>query len=143
MKSAAAIAFNHRPSRWIAAAIGAMLALALSALALSDIAALPKLLVGTAALAYGALELRRFIGTPVRRLAWHEAGHWRIVLRDGTEHNAELRHAVVRGAWIVLVLQWGTARLPLVLAPDNCDVDTRRRLRVRLARVQPEVPPAA
>jgi toxin CptA len=143
MKSATAIAFDHRPSRWVIVAVGAMLALALAAVALSGIASWLKLSAAIVAIAYGAFELRRFVASPLCRLAWHEAGHWRIVLRGGTEHTAELRHALVRGAWIVLVLQCGAARLPVVLGPDNCDADTRRRLRVRLARTQAAVQAAA
>jgi hypothetical protein len=71
----------------------------------------------------------------VRRAAWHPAGHWRIVDADGREHVAELQRATVRGEWIVLTLRRSDGkRVPLLLAPDVCDADTRRRLRVRLAR---------
>ena len=143
MKSAAAIAFDHRPSRWIAAAAAAVLAIALAAIAASGIGAWLQWPLGVAAAAYAAFEVRRFLSSPVQRLAWHEAGHWRVLLRDGAEHTAELRHAIVRGAWIVLILQRGAARLPIVLGPDNCDADTRRRLRVRLGRAPSDLQPAA
>jgi hypothetical protein len=43
----------------------------------------------------------------------------------------------MRGAWIVLRLRLNdNRRLALVLGPDNCNADTHRRLRVRLARVR-------
>jgi toxin CptA len=141
MKSAAAIAFDHRPSRWLAAVVAIMLVFALVAVALSQFGAAVKIVLGILAIAYAAHALRRFLGSAVRRAAWHEAGHWRVVDAAGIEHLAELHHAVVRGDWIVLNLRRSDGtRLPLVLAPDNSDADLRRRLRVRLARGTPGDP---
>jgi toxin CptA len=141
MKSAAAIAFDYRPSRWLAAAVAIMLVSALAAIALSGFGVAVKVVLGIVAIVYAAFALRRFLGTAVRRAAWHEAGHWRVVDAAGVEHLAELHHAVVRGNWIVLNLRRSDgARLPMVLAPDNSDADLRRHLRVRLARGMPDGP---
>jgi len=100
--------------------------------------------LGAAAIGYAAFALRRFLRADVRRVAWHAAGHWRIVDTGGQEHVAELAHAVVRGAWIALNLRRvDGARVALLLAPDNCDAELRRRLRVRLARAKADDPHAA
>ncbi len=139
MKSAAAIAFEHRPSRWLTAAIVATLALALSGDALSGLPAVAKLGLGVLAIAYAGFSLRRLLGNPVCRAAWHSAGHWRVVDRNGEEHVADLARATVRADWITLNLRRTDGkRITLVLAPDNSDADIRRRLRVRLARGIPK-----
>ena len=140
MKSAAAIAFDYRPSRWLLSAVSLLCVLALVALSLCALNVVLGVVLGAAACAYSALELRRTLLSPARRLAWHTAGHWRIAQAGGHAQVAELQHAVVRGEWIVLRLQRSDgARCAFVLAPDNTDADTRRRLRVRLARAQAEL----
>ena len=143
MKSAPAIAFDYRPSRLLAAALVAMLALALASVALSGFGVPAQGALAAAAIGYAALALRRSLRGDVRRVAWHAAGHWRIVDGDGQEHVADLAHAVVRGAWIALRLRRvDGARVALLLAPDNSDAELRRRLRVRLARARADDPHA-
>jgi toxin CptA len=140
MKSAPAIAFDYRPSRWLAVAVGGVAFLACVALALSGMPLWAKLAAASVACLCVAHSLRRFWLVPVRRVAWLEAGHWRIAEADGGEHVAELERAVVRGAWIILRLRRSAReRLVLVLGPDNSEADLRRRLRVRLARVSEDV----
>ena len=135
MKSAPAIAFDYVPSRWLATAIVVVALLALVAVAFAGLAIWIKLTLGCAVVAYVAYALQRHLLASTRRVAWHEAGHWRMALADGEERAAELRHAVVRGGWLVLTLRAGNGeRVPLILGPDNSDADLRRRLRVRLAR---------
>ena len=54
---------------------------------------------------------------------------------DGREFTAESTRGVARGAWIVLRLRRSDGKdLALILGPDNSMADTRRQLRVRLAR---------
>jgi len=143
MKSAPAIAFDYAPSRALSAAIVGMTLLALAALALSGVPLWPKVAIAVAACAYAGHALRRFWLLSVRRVAWHAAGHWRIADSDGAEHVADLEHAVVRGAWIVLRLRRSDGRrLALILAPGNSDAELRRRLRVRLARTGTTLPAA-
>jgi toxin CptA len=136
MKSANAIAFDYRPSRWLAVAIFCVAALAVVSIVLSGMPWWVKVGACAAVGAFAALGLRAH-GRPSRlRAAWLDAGHWRIAGPEG-EHNAELLHAAVRGSWIVLSLRRSDGRnVRFVLAPDNSDADTRRRLRVRLARPQ-------
>ena len=137
MKSAPAIAFDYVPSRWLATGIVAVALLALVAVAFTGVAAWAKLALAGAAVAYAAHALRRHLGASTRRVAWHEAGHWRIAPADGEERVAELRHAVVRGSWLVLTLRSSNGeRVALILGPDNSDADVRRRLRVRLSRAR-------
>jgi len=137
MKSAPAIAFDYAPSRWLTAAIVAIALLALVGVGFAGIGTWLKLALGCGAVAYAVHALRRHLGSAMRRVAWHEAGHWRIARADGEERVAELRHAVVRGAWLVLTLRVGNGeRVALILGPDNSDADVRRRLRVRLARAR-------
>jgi len=65
---------------------------------------------------------------------WHAAGHWRL-RGAGGEKVAELLSARAIGPLLVLVFRVGPRRnVALPLLPDNCSADTRRRLRVRLAR---------
>lgn len=144
MKSAPAIAFDYGPSRWLAVAVAGVTLLAFVAVVLSGMPAWAKIAVAIVACVYAVHSLRRFWHPSARRVAWHEAGHWRIVAPDGIEHVADLEHAVVRGAWIVLRLRRNDKhRLTLLLGPDNCDADTQRRLRVRLARVRDAGGPTA
>ena len=140
MKSAPAIAFDYAPSRWLAAAIMAIALLALVAVAFTGIGMWTKLALGCAVVAYAARAVWEHAHGSVRRVAWHQAGHWRIAHADGEERVAELRHAVVRGAWLVLTLcATDGKRVALILGPDNSEADVRRRLRVRLARAHEEV----
>ena len=143
MKSAAAIAFDYRPSRRLCAAVAVVCALAIAAAFWSGFDLRVRLPAAASALAYAAWEMRRFLASAPRRAAWREAGHWRLAC-DDAEHLAELRGSTVRAGWIVLDLRRGDGRrITLVLSPDNCDADTRRRLRVRLARVSGEPASAA
>jgi toxin CptA len=136
MKSAAAIAFDYRPSRWVAAAIASVTLLALAAIAVSGIPLALKIALASAASAYAAWSLRGFLRVNTRRIAWQQGGHWRIADIDGSEHVAELESGIVRGGWIVLRLRRADGRrIAIVLGPDNSDTDVRRRLRVQLTRV--------
>jgi len=135
MKSAPAIAFDYRPSRWLLAALILVVVLALLALAESAIAPSLKLVLGVAACICGVFSARRLLHPAVRRCAWYENGGWRVRDATGGDHVASLLQASVRGALIVLLLRSELERTSaLVLLPDNCDADTRRRLRVRLSR---------
>ena len=141
MKSAAAIGFDYRPSRWFAACGVGVWLLGLLAVAVCGLPVWSKVAVAIAASVYAGLALRDFLHPPCSHLVWLAAGHWRAHDAGGQEHVAELRHASVVGGLIVLSFR-GTAfgKTSIVLLPDNCDADIRRRLRVRLARVQADEP---
>jgi toxin CptA len=135
MKSAPAIAFDYVPSRWLLAALIAVSGLALLAIALSGVSLWSKGVLALAACVYAGRTFAGLRKPPIRRCAWYESGHWRIRDASGRELEASLRQASVRGGCIVLRFHSALARSStLVLLPDNCDADTRRRLRVRLAR---------
>jgi len=135
MKSAPAIAFDYRPSRWLAAAIVLIMLLVIVAIAASGTPLWLKPVLACSACAYGVYALRAFLRGPMRHALWYEAGHWRLADHRGNEQVAELQSGIVRGAWIVLRLRRSdSAHVAIILGPDNSDADTRRRLRVRLAR---------
>jgi toxin CptA len=135
MKSAPAIAFDYVPSRWLLAALIGVAGLALLAVAASGIPLWCKGALGVAAGVYAVHACVGLLKPVIRRCAWHESGHWRVRDASGQELEASLRQASVRGGCIVLRLHSPLQRSStLVLLPDNCDADTRRRLRVRLAR---------
>ena len=137
MKSAPAIVFDFSPSRWIAAAIGAITGLGLIALAFCGMPLWATFVVAAVACAYSGHCLRQFVHNPVRRVAWYAAGHWRLADGDGAEQLADLEQGIVRASWIVLRLRRSDgARVAVILGPDNSNIDTRRRLRVRLARMR-------
>ena len=137
MKSATAVAFDYRPSRWLVAAVILMAVLAFGAIALSGMPWWAGIFAVAFVAACAGFALGRFLRPRVRRAVWQQAGHWRVTDADGREFTAELTRGVARGAWIVLSLRRSDGTdSALILSPDNCTADTRRQLRVRLARVE-------
>ena len=79
--------------------------------------------------------MRSFRAPPFVRIAYRGDG-WVLVDRAGVEHAALLRAYRHLGAFVAL--DWRHAhrtRFRVVLAPDNLDAETRRRLVVLLRRV--------
>ena len=141
MKSATAIGFDYRPSRWFAACGVGIWVFALLAIAASGLPAWSKLILAIVASVYAGWALRDFMRSRCRHLLWHAAGHWRVHDAGGQEHVAELRYASAHGGLIVLSFRAASfGRVSIVLLPDNSDADTRRRLRVRLARMEADQP---
>ena len=141
MQSAPAIAFDYRPSRWLLAAGLVVAALALAALVLSGVPSVVKMALGIFVCSQVGVMIGRYLRPAVRRAAWQTGGQWRLADADGREHVAELLRSVVRGGWIVLNLRRSDGkRVVLILAPDNADTDTQRRLRVRLSRMHESAP---
>jgi len=137
MKSAAAIGFDYRPSRLFAACVVLVWLFALLAVVACGLPAWSKVALAIVASLYAGWALRDFLRPRCRHLLWHAAGHWRAHDAGGQECVAELRHATVLGGLMVLSFRAASiGSAAIVLLPDNCDADTRRRLRVRLARVQ-------
>ena len=135
MKSVPAIAFDYRPSRWLLFALVVIAALALIAIALCGLNPWIKPVLAALVAAYALHSSWRFLHPPFVRIMWHSAGHWRLRNAAEREQVGELRHAVVLGALIVLMLRVDLKQIcSFVLLPDNVDEETRRRLRVRLAR---------
>jgi toxin CptA len=137
MKSVPAIGFDYRPSRLIAVAIVAVLTCAGIAIAVCGLPVGSKVLLAIASCGYGVWSLRDFLQPRCRHLHWHEAGHWRVRDAQEQEHLFELHNAVMLGSLIALSLRSkAIGRTSVLLLPDNCDADTRRHLRVRVARTK-------
>lgn len=140
MKSAAAIAFDYRPSRWLQAGVASAAAIAVVAIAASGIPAVAKVIVAAATLLYAAVEVRRLRHPLIQRCAWYADGQWRVRDAGGNDRAATLLDAGVRGSLVVLRLRVAEqGRIALVLLPDNCDPDIRRRLAVRLSHAASDV----
>ena len=134
MRSVPAIEFDYRPSRMVATMVVAAASLALTAVVASGIPALTKMVVAVAAVAYLGGTLRRFLHPLFDHAVWHPAGHWRL-RHAQADAVGELLDATLLGPLIVLRLRVGPKRsIALLLLPDNCSAETRRCLRVRLAR---------
>jgi hypothetical protein len=133
MKSAATIEIDYRPSSWLLAAIIGIAVLAIMAIALSGMPAWAKATASVFCAICTSHALYRHWHPRVRRAVWQAVGEWQVVDSEGRETSATLHRGVARGAWVVLGLRNSERkRLNLILGPDNCAADTRRRLRVRL-----------
>jgi toxin CptA len=141
MKSAAAIGFDYRPSRAFAACFGVVWFCALLAVAVCGLPVWLKVALGLGASLYAGWAFHSFLRPPFRHLLWHAAGHWRAHDTRGQACVAELRHATMLGGLIMLSFRAPSiGKASIVLLPDNCAADIRRRLRVRLARAQADEP---
>ena len=137
MKSAPGIAFDYRPSRQLGGVGLAVATLALLAPWLSGLPWPASLLLSLAVLALATRSLTRFMRPAFRRIAWHASG-WVLVDAAGNERPAELRRHARFGAWLVLLdFRHATrTRFHALIAPDNLDADTRRRLILLLCRAE-------
>lgn len=137
MKSATAIAFECAPSRMLLMATVAVASIALAAVVWSGLPIAIKAMVCIALIAYESWELSRLNRLWIARAVWAKAGHWTLQDQAGTIQLATLIRAVVLGPLIVVTLRSASHGVTnLVLLPDNCAADTRRRLRVRLSRAE-------
>ncbi len=136
MKSAPTLAFDYRPSRWVGFAAAAMLALAVLAPWLTALPLMASAAISLAVFAAGLRALQRHLRPRFRRIAWRAAG-WSLIDRAGDEHAALLTAHAHLGALLALGFRHGPrARFQAVLAPDNLDAQTRRRLILLLARAE-------
>ncbi|WP_300619249.1 protein YgfX [Dokdonella sp.] len=134
MTSAPAIAFDLNPSRRIGAAAVVVGLLASAAPWLTGLPLPPRLLLSFAAVVLAGFSLHRFLRPPFRRAARHASG-WTLVDRRGDEHPAILETPVRLGSVLALDFRFGTRqRFRFVVAPDNLDAETRRRLALLVAR---------
>lgn len=135
MKSAPTIAFDYRPSRQLGVAGLALAAVAVLACWLAGLPWWLRLSASLAALAFAAHVFPRFLRPRFRRIAWRSSG-WTLVDANGHEHTADLCRHMRFGAWLLaLEFRHGPrSRFHAVIAPDNVDADTRRRLILLLKR---------
>jgi toxin CptA len=138
MRTPPVIAFEYRGSPSLIVATIVIVLLAIAALWVSGLPrwlqlALPVLVAG-----YAGVALGRLLRPRVRSLLWRADGGVDLTLNDTPgdsrrEVRGTLRSARAMGPLIVLTLGWSPrVRASLWLLPDNLDVDTRRRLRMRL-----------
>lgn len=137
MISAPAIGFEYRPSAWprrVQAAVGVLVSIAVV------VAGIPwwlklALLLAVALALLGAARASEVAPVAV---GWSAQSGWTLRTTRGDDHPAELRSWRTIGPGTVLQLDAGSVRHTLWLLPDNCDADTRRRLRMRLAALGTE-----
>lgn len=144
MTSAPAIGFEYRPSRRLRQALVLVAALAWLAVALSALPVWLKLLLAAAVAMATWRTLRRLAAAPVTAAGWSADDAWTLHLADHQDMPATLASFRVLGVFVLLRLRTAERGVQvLLLAPDNSDADIRRRLRMRLATIQPgeTVPP--
>lgn len=133
MKSAPTIAVDYRPSRMIALAGGAIVLLAAVAPLLTGWPIAPKLVVSLCALVAGMASVLRFARPPLRRIAYGADG-WQLRDRERAHDAVLVTHARI-GPFTALTWRLATGRRwHALLAPDNADAETRRRMTLVLAR---------
>ncbi|WP_426689717.1 protein YgfX [Rhodanobacter ginsengiterrae] len=138
MTSAPAIGFEYRPSPLLRGVLVLVAALALLATLASMIAWWSKLLLAAAVLLATWMALRHLATGSVAAAGWSADQAWTLRLRNHEDVPATLGSFRVLGGFILLRLRTGEHGVQvLLLAPDNSDADTRRRLRMRLATIQP------
>jgi len=135
MKSAPSIAFDARPSRALACAVAIGVVAAMIAPWQSALPTSLRLIASIAALATGAVALRRFARPRFERIAYGVTG-WTLAVANGDAKPAELVAHRRIGPWLALDFRSAACHFRIVLGADNCDADTRRRLALMLARAE-------
>ena len=139
MTSAPAIGFEYRPSRLLRRTLVLVAALAVLAVALSALAIWLKGLLVLAVAVAAWRSLRRMAMEPVAAAGWSADDGWTLRLADHEDLPAMLASFRVLGTFVLLRLRTAEQGVRvLLLAPDNSDADIRRRLRMRLAALQPD-----
>ena len=138
MTSAPAIGFEYRPSRLLRRLSIVVTVLVVLAVAPCALALWLKLLLIAGVLLMAWQSVRRSTGSPVVAAGWSADDNWTLHLAGHEDVPATLASFRVLGAFVLLRLQAAEHGMQvLLLAPDNSDADIRRRLRMRLAVVQP------
>lgn len=138
MTSAPAIGFEYRPSRLLQGVLILVAASALLAVVLCMIPWWSKLLLTAAVVLATYSALRGLTTGPVAAAGWSADQAWTLRLHDHEDIPATLSSFRVLGGFVLLRLHTaGHGVQVLLLAPDNSDTDIRRRLRMRLATIQP------
>lgn len=139
MTSAPAIGFEYRPSRAFQRVLCAVAALSLLAVLLSALAAWLQALVMLAVVLASWSALHRITHSAVVAAGWGDGDRWTVHLASHEDVAATLASHRALGAFVLLRLKTvENHEHTLLLAPDNSDVDIRRRLRMRLATLQIE-----
>jgi toxin CptA len=138
MTSAPAIGFEYAPSRLLRRCLMVVAALATLAVVLSGLAISLKLMLIAVVVMATWQSLQRAAQSPLGAAGWDAEGGWTLRTTDHEDVAATLASFRVLGGFILLRLRTVEHGMQvLLLAPDNSDPDIRRRLRMRLATVQP------
>lgn len=139
MTSAPAIGFEYHPPRVLQRALAVLGVLAVCAVATSAASLWLKLLLVMMVAGLVWHAIRGVARTPVAAAGWGHDDTWTLHLTDRQDVPATLVSFRVLARYIILRLHTRTHGVQtLLLAPDNSDADTRRRLRMRLATIQPD-----
>jgi toxin CptA len=138
MTSAPAIGFEYAPSRLLRRCLRVVAALAALAVALSGLPPGIKLVLIAVVVMATWQNLQHAAQSPPVAVGWDADGGWTLRTADHEDIAATLASFRVLGGLILLrLLTVEHGMQILLLAPDNSDRDIRRRLRMRLATVQP------
>jgi toxin CptA len=138
MTSAPAIGFEYSPSHWLQRLLWSVAVLALVAIVLCGLPVWLKLVMAALVVVLATHAVRSHRASPVTAAGWSDEGGWSLHFADRSDAPASLASFSVLGACILLRLRTASqGEQVLLLAPDNSDEDIRRRLRMRLAAVQP------
>jgi toxin CptA len=139
MTSAPAIGFEYRPSRLLPRGLIVVAALAVLAVVSCALEPWLKLLLVVAVLVGTWHAVHRLAANPIAAAGWSADNAWTLRLLDHEDVPATLASFRVLGAFVLLRLQTAERGTQIVLlAPDNSDADIRRRVRMRLATMQPD-----
>ena len=138
MTSAPAIGFDYAPSRLLQRALLLVAALAVLSTLLCALPLWLRLMLVVLVLVATSVALRRLAAPAVAAAGWGGESDWTLRMTDSEDVPASLVAFRVLGAFVLLRLRaTGRGTCVLLLAPDNSDADIRRRLRMRLATMQP------
>ena len=138
MTSAPAIGFDYVPSRWLQRLLLAVAALTALAVMLCALSWWLRWVLVVVVLLATWLTCRRLAASMVAAAGWSTDRDWTLRMADHEDVPASLVSFRVLGACVLLRLRTAEQGVQvLLLAPDNSDADIRRRLRMRLAAVQP------
>jgi toxin CptA len=138
MTSAPAIGFEYQPSRLLRRGVVLLAALSVLAVALCALTPWLKWLLTVAVVLATWRSLHQLAAAPIAAAGWSDENGWTLRLIDHEDVPATLASFRVLGAFVLLRLQTMERGVQvLLLAPDNSDADIRRRLRMRLATMQP------
>jgi toxin CptA len=138
MTSAPAIGFDYVPSHWLQRLLLVVAVLAVLAVVLCGLPLWLRLALVIVVMLATWLAHRRFATSTVAAAGWSDGRNWTLRMADHEDVPATLLSFRVLGPSVLLRLRTAERGVQvLLLAPDNSDADIRRRLRMRLATVQP------
>jgi toxin CptA len=139
MTSAPAIGFEYRPSRCLPRALVVVAALAALAAMLSALDPWLKPVLLAIVLVATWRAIRRLAANPIAAAGWSADNAWTLRLLHHEDVPATLASFRVLGGFVWLRLRTAERGTQvMLLAPDNSDADIRRRVRMRLATMQPD-----